>query len=78
MKYARDVLNEIKWREEMDLAETVVYYEDRVKPELGYIEGTRISSWDKSFIYTDSGGAIPFHRVKVIVHKGLEVYKRNK
>jgi uncharacterized protein (UPF0248 family) len=78
MKHARDVLNEIKWRSSLDLAETVVYYQDRVKPELGFIEGSRIISWDKSFIYTDTGSAIPFHRVEKIIYKDKELYMKPK
>jgi uncharacterized protein (UPF0248 family) len=78
MKHARDILNEIKWRDELELEDTVVYYEDRVRPELGFIEGKNIRSWDKSFIYTDKDSAIPFHRVEVIVHKNDEMYRRGK
>ncbi len=76
MKHARDVLNEIKWRSGMDLTDTIIYYVDRVRPELGFTEGEHVQSWDKSFIYTDSGSAIPFHRVEVITHRGEEVYRR--
>jgi uncharacterized protein (UPF0248 family) len=78
MKHARDVLNEIKWRDGLKLSETVIYYRDRVKPELGYLEGSRILNWDKSFIYTDTDSAIPFHRVDEIVHSGEVMFKRHK
>jgi uncharacterized protein (UPF0248 family) len=78
MKHARDVLNEIKWRYGRDLAETVIYYIDRVRPELGFIEGERIKSWDKSFIYTETDSAIPFHRVERIKHRGREVYSHKR
>ena len=78
MRHPRDILNEIKWRAELALEDTVVYYIDRVHPELGYIKGDKIQSWDKSFIYTETGGAIPFHRVEVIIHKDEELFRRER
>ena len=78
MKHPRDVLNEIKWRDGLELSKTMIHYKDRVKPELSYIEGNSIKSWDKSFIYTDSGSAIPFHRVELIIHDGDELYRHFK
>ena len=78
MPHPRSILNEIKWRSEFSLEETVVYYIDRVHPELGVIEGKKIESWDKSFIYTESGGAIPFHRVQLIIHQEQELFRRDK
>ena len=76
MKHPRSILNEIKWRDELSLDETVVYYLDRLHPELGVIEGAKIASWDKSFIYSETGGAIPFHRVQLIVHNDRELFRR--
>ena len=78
MKHARDVLNEIKWRDGLKLSDSVIYYRDRVKPELGCLEGSRIRNWDKSFIYTDTDSVIPFHRVEEIVHSGEVMFKRHK
>ena len=78
MRHPRDILNEIKWRNGLKLAETTIYYHDRVTPELGFIEGSRIQSWDKSFIYTDTGGVIPFHRIEEIVHRGEVLFQRNR
>ncbi len=78
MLHARDILNGIKWRDGFELADTMIFYKDRIKPELGYIEGGKVRSWDKSFIYTDQGSAIPFHRVELIEHRGKDLYKRKK
>ena len=78
MVHPRDILNEIKWRDGLNLSKIVIYYRDRVKPDRGFIEGTRIKNWDKSFIYTDSLSAIPFHRVDEIIHKDQVMFKRKK
>ena len=76
MKHAWDVLNEIEWRKGYDLAKIVIYYHDRVESRLMELSGDRIESWDKSFIYTVLGSAIPFHRVQNIYYGDLEVYAR--
>ena len=76
MKHPRDILNEIKWRTGLELKYTVVFYRDRVRPDLGYVEGSDIADWDKSFIYTRQGSAIPFHRVQKILHKKKELYNK--
>ena len=76
MKHARDVLNEIKWRNGYYLKDTVIYYRDRKLVEPNILEGQRIENWDKSFIYTDTGSVIPFHRVVKIKHKDIELFAK--
>jgi uncharacterized protein (UPF0248 family) len=78
MAHPRDILNEIKWRDGLNLSEIVIYYKDRVMPERGYIKGIQIKKWDKSFIYTKSDSVIPFHRVDEIIHKDKIMFKRKK
>ena len=67
MKHARDVLNEIKWRDGLTLERVQIYYRDRMVKDYKVLVGAEIASWDKSFIYTKKDSAIPFHRVERIV-----------
>ena len=79
MIHAREVLNEIKWRDGLKFADVLVFYRDRHRHDLVILEGARILSWDKSFIYTDSDSVIPFHRVERIEHKNdVVLYKRTR
>ncbi len=78
MKHARDVLNEIKWRDDLELSKTIIFYRDRNLFGLVTLMGSKILSWDKSFIYTDRDTAIPFHRVEKIVHNDREMFKKPK
>jgi uncharacterized protein (UPF0248 family) len=76
MKHVRDVLNEFKWRNGFELDELELFYRDHARPQLMVLEGAKINSWDKSFIYTDKNTAIPYHRVERIEHKGEVIYYR--
>ncbi len=78
MKHARDVLNELKWREELNLDDALIFYIDHNKKKHVELSGKNILNWDKSFIYTDSGGVIPFHRVEIIKVKHQEIYRHSK
>jgi len=78
MKHVRDVLNEFKWRNGFKLAELKLYYRDRAQTQLMVLEGTKIETWDKSFIYTDRQTAIPYHRVERIEYEGDIIYNRRK
>ena len=76
MKHVREILNEIKWRNEFKLEDVNLYYADRKLDSLMQLPGSMIKSWDKSFIYTVQGSAIPFHRIKKVEVKGVVVYDR--
>ncbi len=78
MIHARDVLNEIKWRNNLALSETTIFYRNHKQPHLMTLQGTQIKSWDKSFIYTSKETSIPFHRVEKILNKGQVMYIKNK
>ena len=78
MRHVRDILNEIKWREELSFDDLEIEYRDRVESRLITLFGTEIKEWDKSFIYTITGGAIPYHRIVSITHKGQELYHHTK
>lgn len=75
-KLPREVLNELKWREGMGLAEAEVWVLDRARAE-GYavIPGTELRNLGRSFFETDRA-AIPYHRVLLITFRGREVYRR--
>jgi uncharacterized protein (UPF0248 family) len=78
MKHARDVLNEIKWRDEFSFEKTIIFYRDHTQPEPMELPGVQIRNWDKSFIYTISGSSIPFHRVEIIRHNHQEMYRHSR
>jgi uncharacterized protein (UPF0248 family) len=78
MKHARDVLNELKWREELNLAHVRIFYNDHTQESLIELSGNELKDWDKSFIYSVSGGVIPFHRVEIIKLYHEELYRHSK
>ncbi len=72
----REVLNELKWREDLRLAAAEIWCLDRNRAE-GYsvIPGEDIRRLGPSFFDT-TGATIPYHRIFRITHRGREVYRR--
>ncbi len=72
----REVLNELKWREDLGIAGAEIWCLDRNRAE-GYsvISGAEILRLGPSFFDT-TRATIPYHRIFRITHGGREVYRR--
>ena len=63
---AREILNELRWREPGRLADAILWYRDRLRPE-GHrlIRGAEILSLERRY-FTISGGRLPYYRIERI------------
>ena len=76
MSNPRDVLNELKWRENLDLEKAEIWYIHRGAPnDTKIISGKDIVKLEKSFMQTTTA-MIPYHRIFKIVYKGDIIFKR--
>lgn len=72
----RDVLNELKWREEKRLEKAKIYYVHRGAPEdFRTMEGSEVQDLGRSFI-TCVESHIPYHRVFKIEYEGRVIFER--
>lgn len=76
MTTAREVLNELRWREPAQLADAVVRYRDRTRPE-GYrlIRGSEIGDLERRY-FTTGGGRLPYYKVERIEVRGQVLFER--
>ena len=76
MSNPRDVLNELKWRENLDLEKAEIWYIHRGAPnDTKIISGKDIVKLGKSFMQTTTA-MIPYHRIFKITYKGDIIFKR--
>jgi uncharacterized protein (UPF0248 family) len=63
---AREILNELRWRQPSRLADAIVLYRDRRRPE-GHrvIRGTEIVSLERRY-FTTAGGRLPYYKIERI------------
>ena len=76
MTNPRDILNELKWREHLDLALAEIWYVHRGAPnDTKIISGTEIVKLGKSFMETTTA-MIPYHRIFKIIYEGKILFER--
>jgi len=76
-KYPRLILNEIKWR--FDLNRCRVYYIHRGAPEdTKIVEGRAIKNIERGFLVLEGDVYIPYHRVFRIDYNGKMIFERRK
>ena len=76
MTTAKQVLNELKWREDRKFAEVTVTYIHRGAPgDEMTITGAQILDLDSSFFETGSA-TIPYHRIVQICYNGDIIWIR--
>lgn len=76
MSNPRDVLNELKWRENLDLEKADIWYIHRGAPnDTKIISGKDIVKLEKSFMQTTTA-MIPYHRIFKISYKRDIIFKR--
>ena len=76
MTNPRDILNEIKWKKNLNLENVEIWYVHRGAPNnTKIISGKKVLKIDKSFIHTTSA-MIPFHRILKITYNDKTIFKR--
>jgi uncharacterized protein (UPF0248 family) len=61
---AREVLNELRWKEPRRLAGTVIVYRDRTRPEgFRIIRGEEIVDLERRY-FTTRGGRLPYYKIE--------------
>jgi len=76
MPNLREILNELKWRQDFNLDKAEIWYIHRgAKNDTKIISGKEILNLEKSFMKT-TGAMIPYHRIFKIVYNGEVVFRR--
>ena len=76
MPNPRDILNELKWRQNLDLEKTEIWYIHRgAKNDTKVINGNNIINLEKSFFQTKTS-MIPYHRIFKIVYADEVIFNR--
>ena len=78
MTSPRNILNEIKWKKNLNLELAEVWYVHRGAPnDTKIISGKEIVNLEKSFMQTNTS-MIPYHRIYKIIYKDEIIFKRKK
>lgn len=73
----REVLNELKWREDKDLAKAKIWYEHRGgKEDFVTISGKEITRLGKGY-FTTLQARIPFYKIFRIEYEGKAILERS-
>ena len=76
MTNPRDILNELKWKQDCNLEQAEIWYIHRGAPnETKIISGKDIVKLEKSFMQTTTA-MIPYHRIFKIIYKEKIIFKR--
>ena len=76
MPNPRDILNELKWKQDCDLYQAEIWYVHRGAPnDTKIISGRDIIKLEKSFMKTTTA-MIPYHRILKIIYEEKIVFKR--
>jgi uncharacterized protein (UPF0248 family) len=74
----RDILNELKWKENLNLENAEIWYIHRGAPNnTKIISGKEIVKLEKSFMQTTTA-TIPYHRIFRINYEGNAIFARKK
>jgi uncharacterized protein (UPF0248 family) len=80
MPFPKDILNELKWRDDRDLLKAEIWYVHRGAPnDTMVISGSEILDIEHSFIVIANAripARIPFHRIFKIVYDGKVIFER--
>lgn len=76
MRTARGVLNELRWRGDLDLGRAEIWIADRVRPAGGRIlSGSEIVELGHRY-FTTARATIPFYKVLRIEYEGRVLFER--
>ena len=72
----RDILNELKWKQNCDLNQAEIWYIHRGAPnDTKIISGKDIINLERSFMKTTTA-KIPYHRIFKIIYEEKIIFKR--
>jgi len=72
----REILNELKWREDKDISKAEIWYTSRDTAEgFGIITGDELTELGKSFFST-THATIPFYKIFRIIYDGEVIFDR--
>lgn len=75
MRRARDVLNELRWREGRDFSKVVVWVRGRTAEDVKAIGGGEITDLGRRYFSTATA-TIPYYKVVRIEYEGAIVFAR--
>ena len=76
MPNPRDILNELKWKQEYDISRAEIWYVHRGAPnDTKIIFGKDIVKLEKSFMQTTTS-MIPYHRIFKIIYEKRTLFNR--
>ena len=76
MTNPRDILNELKWKQDYDFNQAEIWYIHRGAPnDTKIMSGKDIIKLNKSFIQT-SNAMIPYHRIFKILYEKKVIFER--
>jgi uncharacterized protein (UPF0248 family) len=76
MSNPREILNELKWRQDYDLKQAKIWYIHRGAPNnTKIISGRDVIKLEKSFMKTTIA-MIPYHRIFKIIYEDKIVFER--
>jgi uncharacterized protein (UPF0248 family) len=82
MPLPKDILNELKWRKDKDIAQAEIWYVHRGAPsDTMIISGRDISDLEHSYMVlsnTPLQTRIPYHRIFKIFYDGKLIFERGK
>ncbi len=79
MTNPREVLNEIKWRDDRSLKGVEIFYVHRgAEGDFKVLKGEDIEDLGRSFMELEDGGHIPYHRIFQIVKNGGVLFSRER
>lgn len=76
MTNPREILNELKWKQDRDLNQAEIWYIHRGAPnDTKIISGREIIDLEKSFMKTTTS-MIPYHRIFKIIYEDKVIFER--
>jgi uncharacterized protein (UPF0248 family) len=78
MPLPRDILNELKWREDREISKAEIWYIHRGAPnDTKIISGSEILDLERSFMVIEDA-SIPYHRIFKLIYEGKVIFDRQK
>ena len=75
---AREILNELRWRERDRLADATIWYRDRARTEgFRIILGSEVVGLERRYFSTASAGRLPYYKIERIDCAGRVVFDRS-
>jgi len=75
---ARDILNELRWREPSRIADAVLWYRDRTQSE-GFvmIRGSEIVGLERRY-FTTASARLPYYKIERVQCSGETLFERRR